>query len=95
MTVTYGGVNKVYDGIQTAQVTTSDDRVSGDVLSIARAAAFSDKNVANGKTVNVSGVGLSGTDAGNYSVATTGTTRETATKSSRPRSEAPSSCTWI
>jgi filamentous hemagglutinin family protein len=74
LTVTYGGVNKVYDGLRSAVVTSSDDRVSGDALSITRSAAFSDKNAAIGKTVSVSGVSLSGLDANNYAVAATGTT---------------------
>ncbi|MDP2856902.1 MAG: YDG domain-containing protein [Bacillota bacterium] len=72
LVVTYTGVNKVYDGNSNATVTTSDDRVAGDVLTINRTAAFTDKNVGNGKTVNVTGVSLAGTDAGNYSVAATG-----------------------
>ncbi len=74
LVVSYTGNNKVYDGDTVATVATSDDRVAGDVLSVVRSAAFADKNVATGKTVSVSGVSLSGTDAGNYIVATTGTT---------------------
>lgn len=72
LTVTYTGQNKVYDGTTAAVVTTSDDRVLGDTLTINRSAAFSDKNVGTGKTISVSGVSLSGTDGGNYSVASTG-----------------------
>jgi hypothetical protein len=37
-------------------------------------ATFADANVANGKTVTVSGISLGGTDAGNYSSNTTATT---------------------
>ena len=37
-------------------------------------ANFVDKNVANGKTVNASGLSLSGTDAGNYTVNSTAAT---------------------
>ncbi|MBK9130444.1 MAG: filamentous hemagglutinin N-terminal domain-containing protein [Gammaproteobacteria bacterium] len=71
LNVGYTGVDRVYDGTTDATVTTGDDRVSGDVLSIDRTAAFTDKNVAAGKTVNVSGVSLSGADAGNYILAST------------------------
>ncbi len=45
--------------------------VSGDTVTPNTASAtgaFADKNVGTGKTVNVSGVALSGTDAANYSV---------------------------
>src|SRR5207247_6794425 len=45
----------------------SDDRVSGDVFTVSyTSATFADKNVANGKTVTVTGISISGTDAGNY-----------------------------
>ncbi len=72
LTVTAGGVNKVYDGTATATVTLSDNRVSGDVLTVSYAAAvFADKNAGNGKTVNVSGITISGTDSGNYALAAT------------------------
>jgi hypothetical protein len=73
LNVTYTGVNKVYDGALSATVTTSDDHISGDTFTIERSAAFADKNAATGKTISVSGVSLSGTDADNYTVATTGT----------------------
>ena len=71
LTVSYTGTNKVYDGGTTATVTDSDDRVTGDVLTIAETANFIDKNVGSGKTVNVTGIGITGTDAGNYSLALT------------------------
>jgi len=77
------GVNKVYDGNTTAVVTLSDDRVSGDVLTINYASAiFSDKNVANGKLVSVSGISVTGTDSNNYTFNTTTTT--TANITGRP-----------
>jgi hypothetical protein len=64
--------NKVYDGTTAAAVTLSDNRVAGDSLSTSyTSAGFSDKNVGNGKTVNVSSISVSGTDAGNYSFNTT------------------------
>ena len=57
LTVSATGVDKAYDGTTTATVTLSDDRVSGDTLSLAYAsAAFADKHVGTGKTVSVSGI---------------------------------------
>src|SRR5262249_33052453 len=74
LTVTATGVNKTYDGTTAATVTLSDDRASGDVLTAAyTTASFTNKNVGTGKTVNVSGISISGTDAGNYTVNTTAT----------------------
>ncbi|MBI1174640.1 MAG: filamentous hemagglutinin N-terminal domain-containing protein [Sideroxydans sp.] len=67
LTVSATGVNKIYDGQTTATATLSDDRIAGDVLTLAStAASFANKNVANGKAVNVSGITVTGTDAGNY-----------------------------
>ncbi len=74
LSVSYTGVDKVYNGLTDASVTTTDDRVAGDTLDITRSASFADKNAAIGKTVSVSGVSLSGTDAGNYTVASSGST---------------------
>jgi hypothetical protein len=75
LTMTATGVNKVYDGTTVATVTLSDNRIAGDVLSESYAtASFADKNAGNGKTVSVSGIALSGTDAGNYVPASTTTT---------------------
>src|SRR5205823_6346613 len=75
LSVTATGVNKVYDGATNASVTLSDNRVSGDSLSTSYTNAnFSDKNVANGKTVTVTGIAASGTDAPNYTPNTNTTT---------------------
>ena len=70
--VTVTGVDKVYDGTVTATIGLFDDRIVGDILTITyNTAAFLDPNVGNGKTVNVSGISISGgTDAGNYLLAT-------------------------
>ena len=65
------GVNKTYDGSNAANVTFGDDRVAGDVLAYTGSASFADKNAGNGKTVSVSGIALSGQDAGNYALAST------------------------
>ena len=75
LTAGYTGVNKIYDGGIDATVTTTDNRVTSDVLTISDTAAFVDKNVANSVAVNVSGASLSGPDGANYSLASaTGST---------------------
>ncbi|QGJ17343.1 S-layer family protein [Polaromonas sp. Pch-P] len=75
LTVTAAGTNKVYDGNVTAGVTLGDNRVAGDQLAISNAAAsFGDKNVGTGKAVSVSGIAVTGTDAGNYTFNTTAAT---------------------
>ena len=72
LTVTAKGVNKVYDGMTNATVTLTDNRVSGDVLTLSYAAAFfTNKTVGNGKPVNVKGITLSSTDSANYLLAAT------------------------
>ena len=69
------GIDKVYDGGTNATVTLSDNRVVGDVLTPSYTAAnFADKNVGSGKTVSVTGIAISGTDAGNYTFNTTALT---------------------
>jgi len=75
LTVTAHGVNKVYDGTTAATATFSDDRVSGDGLTVTYSgAAFAGKNVGAAKTVTVTGIAISGSDAGNYNVAATSAT---------------------
>ena len=76
LSVNYTGVDKVYNQSATATVTTSDDRISGDTLTITRTAAYSDGNVARdtlgnvvSKAITVSSVSVDNT---NYSVAATG-----------------------
>ncbi|MHA4868774.1 YDG domain-containing protein [Duganella sp. PWIR1] len=65
--------DKVYDGTVVAQFAVTDNRLAGDVLQVGGgSAAFNDKNAGNGKTVTVSGLSLSGADAGNYTLASTG-----------------------
>ncbi|WP_163333431.1 YDG domain-containing protein, partial [Klebsiella aerogenes] len=67
--------NKVYDTTTAATLTTTGaaftGKITGDVLTLGAAPTgnFSDKNVANGKTVNITGLTLGGTDAGNYTLA--------------------------
>jgi filamentous hemagglutinin family protein len=66
--------NKTYDATTAATLVTGSaaftNKISGDVLTVGSATGnFSDKNVANGKTVNISGITLGGADAGNYTLA--------------------------
>ncbi|WP_028103666.1 YDG domain-containing protein [Pseudoduganella violaceinigra] len=68
LTVTAAGIDRVYDGGTMAGVNFGDNRLGGDVLSVSGSAAFSNKNAGNGKTVNVSGIAISGADAGNYTL---------------------------
>jgi hypothetical protein len=75
------GIAKVYDGMTTATVTLADNRVAGDVFTDSyTSASFSDANAGTGKTVNVTGISISGTDAGNYTYNTTATTTADITK---------------
>ncbi|WP_454774145.1 YDG domain-containing protein [Janthinobacterium tructae] len=71
--VTNVGVNnKIYDGVTTATLNGAanfNGKVNGDSLTLAGNGAFSDQNVATGKVVTVSGITLSGLDAGNYVLA--------------------------
>src|SRR4029077_8486929 len=78
LVVSAAGHNKIYDGGTNAAVKLSDDRVSVDDLSaIYGTATFADKNVGGGKAVSVSGIAISGTDAGNYSAnSSAGTTAD-------------------
>ena len=75
LTVSALGESKLYDGTPTAAATLSDDRIAGDVLTAAYASAtFADANVGTRKPMTVSGISLSGADAGNYTFNTTATT---------------------
>lgn len=87
LNVTYTGANKVYDGTTSASVTVSDDRINGDTLTIAKTTAFADKNVGTAKTINITGVSLSGADASNYTVSATSSATADITRLS--------SVTWV
>ena len=76
--------DKIYDGSTTASATLSDNRVHGDLLTLSldpslTGANFADKNAAIGKTVNVVGIQVAGTDAGNYTANTTAISRANVT----------------
>jgi MBG domain (YGX type)/YDG domain len=74
LTVVATGINKVYDGTVAAAVTLSDNRVAGDVLAPTYvSASFSDPNTGYGKLVSVTGIGIAGVDAANYTFNTTAT----------------------
>src|SRR5439155_24493411 len=68
-------VNKTYDGASSATVTLSDNRVASDSLSTSYGSAgFADKNIGTAKSVSVSGIAISGTDAANYTANSTAST---------------------
>jgi filamentous hemagglutinin family protein len=71
LTVSGGSAaNKTYDGTTAATVSggSLSGLVSGDTVSLSQSGTFSDKNAATGKTVSYTS-SLSGTDAGNYVLA--------------------------
>ena len=70
-------LNKIYDGTFVASLNTSaavlSGLISGDSVGFtATSASFLDKNVGTAKSVTVSGLSLTGADAGNYTLATVG-----------------------
>jgi trimeric autotransporter adhesin len=75
ITVDATGSNKVYDGSTTDAVAlVSAGVLSGDAVNFTGTGAFANKNVGTGKTVSVSGIAASGSDAGNYTYNTTANT---------------------
>jgi hypothetical protein len=74
---TLAATSKVYDGTTKATLTGGSltGVIAGDAVSIGNlAGAFADKNAGLGKTVNISGLALSGADAANYTIPTTAAT---------------------
>ena len=73
---TFADISKVYDG--TTSATAGTGMLSGvetadeGKVNVSASAAYDEKNVGN-RTVNYTGVALSGTEAGNYSIATSAT----------------------
>ncbi len=66
--------NKSYDGTTTATVTLTDNHLSGkadDYILNYSSATFDSKDVGSNKTVNATGISLSGNDAGKYSLGST------------------------
>jgi hypothetical protein len=75
LNVSATGSNKVYDGGVVAGVILSDNRVSGDTLTLSNStASFGDKNVGTGKSISVAGISVSGADALNYTLASNSAT---------------------
>ncbi len=67
LTVTATGIDKVYDGTTSASITLADNRLPGDSITVSYgSAAFLTADVGTGKTVNVTGISISGPDAGKY-----------------------------
>jgi hypothetical protein len=67
LAITAKGVNKIYDATTAATVTLADNRLAGDVFTNHYASAtFTNKNVGTAIPINVSGLAISGTNAGNY-----------------------------
>jgi filamentous hemagglutinin family protein len=73
LNASYTASSKTYNGNLTASVSGgSDDIIGGDAVNFTNTSAtFDTKNVGTGKTVTVSGISISGADAGNYSLQST------------------------
>src|SRR5438874_5582653 len=72
LAVTAAGVSRQYDGSAAAAVTLSDDRLSGDQVTLSYSASFADKHAGMGKAVHVSGITITGGTAQNdYNVGDT------------------------
>ena len=75
--------NKVYDGTTNASIAAYSlpGMINGDVVSLTGGtASFADKTAANGKTVTVTGLALTGANAANYTVNSTASTTANITK---------------
>ena len=69
LVITAKGVNKIYDGTTNATVTLTDNRMTGDNFTNSYTSAeFTNKNVGTAIFINVSGLAITGTDAGNYAL---------------------------
>ncbi|MGB2600128.1 MAG: YDG domain-containing protein, partial [Candidatus Omnitrophota bacterium] len=74
LTVDATGVNREYDATTDATVTLSDNHMASwhdNFTTNYSSATFGDKNVGVGKTVNVTGISLSGVDASKYQLSST------------------------
>jgi hypothetical protein len=72
LTITAIAANKVYNASTAAIVTLTDNAVPGDNLALTYASAnFNNKNAGAGKPVSVTGIDVSGSDAGNYTYSST------------------------
>lgn len=83
ITVTATGVDKVYDGTTAAAALLAGQGIlAGDEVLLGGSATLADKNVGQGKAVQVDGIHAGGADGGNYIVNTSAST----TASVTPRS---------
>ncbi len=94
LTVTITASNKTYDATTTASVTYADNRIAGDVLTVSGTPTFANKNAGTAKTVTATGIGITGTDAGNYTQNTTATTTANITTKSLTVTAAAASKTY-
>lgn len=77
VTASFTANNKTYDGGTTVTIASTNlsGVINSDVVYLTiGSVAFSDKNVGNGKTVIATGLGLGGTNAGNYVLASNAAT---------------------
>lgn len=77
ITATFADISKTYDGTTNATAGAGTlvgvETVDSGKVSVTANAAYADKNAGEGKTVNYTGVALSGDEAGNYTIADTTT----------------------
>src|SRR6185312_5904358 len=78
LTITAHGIDRMYDGTTSAGITFSDDRISGDDLSIGGAtASFANSHAGVSKPVSVTGIVVTGSDINNYVYSNSTTTTAT------------------
>jgi len=78
LTITATGAAKIYDGTTAAAVTLANNRVAGDTLTISfTAATFASKNPGTNILITVTGLSITGPDAGNYTLTSTNATTAT------------------
>ena len=82
LAVTAAADTKVYDSTTSATAVYSDNRVSGDIISITGTATFATKTAGTAKPVSIVSIDVTGTDAANYTWNTT--TSSTADITQRP-----------
>ena len=71
LAITATAANRMYDSTTTVSVTYSDDRLTGDVLTVSGAASFADKSVGTAKAVTITNITITGIDSGNYALTAT------------------------
>lgn len=95
LNATFAAADKVYDGNTTASLSSTDNRLGSDVLTVSATGRFADKNVGTAKQVTVSAVSLSGADAANYTVSTTSSTTANITRLQQVSWVGGSSGSWF